>query len=155
MGRLVALEDRQATPPSFEPLIDNVATAELLNLGIQLTPVTLCMGVGKFGQGTSHDRLVRGRLHSYGLLQQAIEKLSPRAGFATVKAERKLIQIVVQVSQAYRTLVGSYQPALQQREHQMHPRQKFGRGLLVLLQHRHLVSVPFHLQTGISFPLGN
>jgi len=32
MGRLVTLEDRQATPLSFEPLIDNVAAAELLKI---------------------------------------------------------------------------------------------------------------------------
>ena len=32
MGRLVKLEERLATPPSFEPLIDNVAAAELLKI---------------------------------------------------------------------------------------------------------------------------
>src|SRR2546426_5318731 len=122
------------------------------NLGIQLTPVTLQVGVTGLSPSASHDRLVRGRFHSYGLLQQPIEKLSPRAGFATVKAERKLIQIVVQVLQADRTLVGSDQPALQQRDHQMHPGQEFGCRLLAPLQHRHSVSVSFHLQTGVSFP---
>src|SRR2546422_3119773 len=122
------------------------------NLGIQLTPVTLQVGVTGLSPSASHDRLVRGRFHSYGLLQQPIEKLSPRAGFATVKAERKLIQIEVQVLQADRTLVGSDQPALQQRDHQMHPGQEFGCRLLAPLQHRHSVSVSFHLQTGVSFP---
>src|SRR5215469_1707083 len=34
----------------------------------------------------------------------------------------------------------------------MHPRQEFDRRLLVLLQYSHFVSVPSHLQTGISFP---
>src|SRR5436309_15664988 len=106
--------------------------------------LALYVGVAGCSPSASHDRLVRGRFHSYGLLQQAIEKLSPRAGFATVKAERKLIQIIVQVLQADRTLVGSDQPALQQRDHQMHPGQELGCRPLAPLQHRHRVRVyPF------------
>src|SRR2546428_14069231 len=34
----------------------------------------------------------------------------------------------------------------------MHPGQEFGCRLLAPLQHRHSVSVSFHLQTGVSFP---
>jgi hypothetical protein len=59
------------------------------------------------------DHLPAGhRFGDHGLLNEAVEQLAPALRSSPVKAERELVQLVVQVFPAYRALVSSQQPSL-------------------------------------------
>jgi len=57
------------------------------------------------------------------LLSQAIEELAARVGLAAVEAENELVEVVVEVLVGNGSLVGAQQPALEQGDHAMNPRQ--------------------------------
>src|SRR5215831_13817791 len=61
------------------------------------------------------------RLDRHGLLHEAEEKLTGAFRSSTVKSERELIQIVVQMLLANRAPVGFHQPLFKNREHSMDP----------------------------------
>ena len=54
--------------------------------------------------------LIRERIDGNSLLRQAKEELAPTLGTATVEPKSKLIQIIVQILMADRSLVSSDQP---------------------------------------------
>src|SRR5215813_12122749 len=60
-----------------------------------------------------HDPITGNRINGHGLLHQTIEKLASALRPATIEAERKLIQIVVQVLGTDRPLVGAQQPSFE------------------------------------------
>src|SRR5712691_9991909 len=64
------------------------------------------------------------RLHLDRLLGQPIEQLAPRGRLAPVEPESEFVGIVVQVLVTNRALVGSQQPALEQRDYPMNPWEK-------------------------------
>jgi hypothetical protein len=54
-----------------------------------------------------NDPVVSHGINSHGLLREAKEELAPTLGSPAIEAERELIQIVVEVLVADRSLVGS------------------------------------------------
>jgi hypothetical protein len=66
--------------------------------------------------------MVPARLHR--LFDQAEEKLSAVPGFPSIEPEGEFVQVVLQVLVADGTLVGSEEPAFQQRGHAMYSREK-------------------------------
>ena len=79
---------------------------------------------------------VRCRLHGHGLLSESKEQLPAVPGSPTVEAERKLVQVEVQMRGSHGALMGTEQPPLEQGDHAVHPRQKFGREFVLSSQKR-------------------
>ena len=63
-------------------------------------------------------------LDTHRLLDEPVEEFPAMPRPATVEAERELIEVVVEMRRAHRTLVRSQEPALEQRHDQMDPRQQ-------------------------------
>src|SRR3974390_574631 len=73
----------------------------------------------------------RYRVDTHGLLHEAEKQLAPTLGSSPIKAERELIQIVVQVLVADGSLMSSHQPSFEQGNHTVNARHQL-RGSLVL-----------------------
>ena len=56
--------------------------------------------------------------------------MSNPSGAAAVEPEGKLLEVAAEVFEAHRSLVGTENPTLEQREDQMNPRQNLGGGLI-------------------------
>jgi hypothetical protein len=80
--------------------------------------------------GATNDLLVGERVDSYGILQKAPEQQASMTRTATVETEGELIQVVVDVVEAGRTLMSPEQPAFEKGDHQMDTRQKLCGSLL-------------------------
>ena len=57
------------------------------------------------------------RLDCYGLLHEAKKELAPAFGSPPVESERELIQVVIEMLVADRSLVGSRQPPFEEADH--------------------------------------
>src|SRR5712691_8829995 len=104
------------------------------------------------GLAAADQPLVGCRLHRDRLFQEALEELASGSGSSAVEVERELVEVVLQMRETDGALVSAEQPALEQRRHQVHSGQKFGRRAFAPLQHRDLVLIPFRLQPRIAFP---
>ncbi len=62
-----------------------------------------------------------------GLLHESVEEQPTRGGCSSVEAEGVLVEVIVEVPVADRTLVGSEEPSLEQGGDAMHPRQRRGK----------------------------
>jgi hypothetical protein len=58
-----------------------------------------------------------------GLFYQSIEQHPPRSRAAAIESEHELVEVVVDMPRVHCTVVGSEQPALQQRGDSANPRQ--------------------------------
>src|ERR1017187_8074222 len=83
--------------------------------GIYLTPpdATGC-GLTKAANGMG--------AYLHGLLSQSIEQFAVGFGGAAIESKSELVQVIVQMLQSNRTLVGAKQPSFQQRDHTMDAR---------------------------------
>ena len=63
------------------------------------------------------------------LFDQAKEKFAPALRFSPIESECEFVEVVHQMRVADRALVGSEQPAFQQRNDSMHAGQQFARVL--------------------------
>jgi hypothetical protein len=100
----------------------------------------------------SADHLAIGRWRDFdGLLQQAVKQFAARSGSASVKTERELVQVIIQVGGLHGSLMRAQQPALEERGHAMHSRQEPARCVLVLLPEQDCLLVPI-AQLFESFP---
>ena len=61
------------------------------------------------------------RIGGHSLLRQTKEELASTLGSPAIEAERELVQIVVEVLVADRSLVGSNQPPFEQGDHTVNP----------------------------------
>ena len=68
-----------------------------------------------------NDPVVSHGIDGHGLLREAKEELAPTLGLPAIDPERELIQIVVEVLMADRSLVGSNQPPFEQGDHTVNP----------------------------------
>ena len=93
-----------------------------------------------------NDPVVGHRIDSHSLLREAKEELAPTLGPPPIEAERELIQIIVEVLMADRSLVGSNQPPFEQGDHTVNPWHQLRWSLLFPFEHRDLVLVTFALQ---------
>src|ERR1039458_4504108 len=90
-------------------------------------------GLTRCSLGTFDHGLVRNGIDSDCLLRQAVEELPSIAGPTTVEPKREFVEVVFQVLMAYRSLMSSQDPALQQRCDSVLPRHQFRRGVLLTL----------------------
>ncbi len=74
------------------------------------------------------------------------------AGSTAVESEGEFPQVAVEVLEADRSLVGAEDPALEQREHQMNPRQHLRGRLVELRDHRYDVLITRVAKAGIAVP---
>ena len=86
-------------------------------------PNILWLGSRGLSVPVGDDRSIRRWVHGDCLLHKAVEEFSPAALVAPVEAEHKLVEVVVQMLVANRALVRAQQPALEQRDRLVHPRQ--------------------------------
>ena len=82
-----------------------------------------------FGQAGSNDRGVSGGFYGDSLLDEPKKQLAAAAGSAAVEAEGELVEIIIQVFETDRPLMGAQQPALEQRDNPMDPWKRIGRRL--------------------------
>ena len=68
-----------------------------------------------------NDPVVGHRIDGHSLLRKAKEELAATLGSPAIEAERELVQIVVEVLVADRSLVGSNQPRFEQGDHTVNP----------------------------------
>ena len=73
-------------------------------------------------------------IDGHSLLRQTKKELASALGSPPIEPERELIQIVVQVLMADRSLVGSHQPPLEQGDHQVNPWHQLRRIFLLPLR---------------------
>ena len=78
--------------------------------------------------------------------------MSNPACAAAVEPEGKLLEVAVEMFEAHRPLMGAEDPSLEQREDQMNPRQRLGRGLIELRHHRDDVAIAGLAELGIAAP---
>jgi hypothetical protein len=84
-----------------------------------------------------------------GMLGEPIEEFTSGCGGSAVKPEGELVEIVLQMLIAYRTLMGAQQPAFQQRDHPVNTWQKMlACGLLAL--NKPFVLITLHLAISIE-----
>ncbi len=76
--------------------------------------------------GPAHNLLVGKRFDSNGVLEQAPEEQTTMARTPAIEAESELVQVVIDVVEARRTLMRSEQPALEQGDDQMNAWQELG-----------------------------
>ncbi len=74
------------------------------------------------------------------------------AGSTAVESEGEFRQVAVEVLEADGSLVGAEDPALEQREHQMNPRQHLCGRLIEPRDHRHDVLIPLVAKAGMAVP---
>src|SRR3990172_605283 len=86
------------------------------------TPPTICSGRASV-EFRPQIALADG-LDLHRVLQYPPEEQPPRMRGATVEAEGKLVKVVVKMARGHGALVGAQQPALQQRDNQVHLRQQ-------------------------------
>jgi hypothetical protein len=79
------------------------------------------------------------------LLREAKEEQAPTLGSPAIEAERELIEIVVEVLMADRSLVGSNQLPLEQGDHTVNPWHQVRQSFLFPFEQRDLVLVAFAL----------
>jgi len=89
----------------------------------------LCFAL-KFVGARTDDSLIRDGIDGNSLLRQAKEELTPTPGAATVEPNSELIQIVIQILMADRSLVSSDQPTFKQGDHSVNARQQLRRSFL-------------------------
>src|ERR1019366_2010829 len=97
---------------------------QILNLGYPLdsgTPYILW-----FGWGSSNEGGVSGWFYGDSLLDEAKKQLAATAGSAAVETERELVEIIIQVFETDCPLMGTQQPALEQRDDPLDPWQRIG-----------------------------
>jgi len=90
------------------------------------------------------------RRQMHRLIHKAVEQQPSRTGGAAIESERKFVQIVIQMTWLYRTLVSPQQPTFQQRGHAIGDRQE-----IVLQSQRRandFMGVTQILQTVVTFP---
>ena len=76
----------------------------------------------------------------YRLLAEAVEQQSTRSGFSSIKTKNKFVQIIVQVSRSWRTLMSSLQPTLQQGNDSVSQRQQILTNISRLTNNRMLIT---------------
>src|ERR1017187_2267850 len=115
------------------------------SLGLPVLAPTGC-GLTRCSLGTFDQGLVRNGIDSDCLLRQAVEELPSIAGPTTVEPKREFVEVVFQVLMAYRSLMSSQDPALQQRCDSVYPRHQFRRGVLLTFQEGYVMRVarPFN-----------
>src|SRR3989337_3886961 len=86
------------------------------------TPPTICSGRASV-EFRPQIALADG-LDLHRVLQYPPEEEPPRMRGATVEAEGELVKVVVKWPRGHGSLVGAQQPALQQRDNQVHLRQQ-------------------------------
>src|SRR5215510_15382241 len=85
-----------------------------------------------------------------GLLEKSEEEQATMPGTASVEAEGELVEVVVEVVDSHRALVGTQQPALKQRGHTMDCGHRDMGRLLHRLEGDHLVPVACRDQTSVA-----
>jgi len=80
-----------------------------------------------------NDPVVSHRIDGHSLLREAKEELAPTLGSSAIEAERELIQIIVKVLMADRSLVSSNQPPFEQGDHTVNPWHQLRWSLLLSL----------------------
>ena len=98
------------------------------------------------------DHLVRLRRCPQGLFDKAEEQLAAVSRFAAIEAESEFIQVILQMLVADTALVGSEEPAFQERDHSVHARQQSGSLLGVFASASNLVIVACFLKPGVADP---
>ena len=95
-------------------------------LGIHIAQVApTCCGVSST-PATLNQLLVGDRLEGHGLLHETKEELAAVPGPTAVEAERELVEVGVQMRPTHPTVMGPKQPALEQRDHPVDPREQLG-----------------------------
>src|ERR1019366_4026179 len=111
--RFSALVGRVARSRGFR----NSLEGYLLDSGI---PYRLWFG---FGLDSGVKNPVQGNgLDGYGLLHEAGKELAPAVGSPPVESELELIQVVIEMLVADRSLVGSHQPPFEEADHAVNSR---------------------------------
>jgi len=107
---------------------------------------------GDGGFRSFDKRFVGRRLDGDGLFQKAVEQLAPTARIAPIKSERELVEIGIQMFDTHASLVGSKQPAFEQRDYAMNSRHQFRCGFAVPLQVCDLVPIFLAFQGQVTQP---
>ena len=95
-------------------------------LGIHIAQVTpRCCGVSST-PATLNQLLVGDRLKGHGLLHETKEELAAVPGPTAVEAERELVEVGVQMRPTHPPVMGPKQPALEQRDDPVDPREQLG-----------------------------
>lgn len=86
----------------------SAASSKKSKWGMQLVqPSTICCGMASYDHLTWHGGAI------YCLLHQTVEKQTTSSGCASVKPERKLIEIIIKMRRTDRTLMDSKPPSIQ------------------------------------------
>ena len=107
-----------------------------------------------FGLATGRvdNPLVRGGINRHGLLHEPEEKSTPTLGSPPVEAKGELVQVVIKVLLADRSLVGAQQPPLEEGDYAIDPRQQLRGSLLLAFEDRDLVVITAAFQGEVSRP---
>ena len=100
-----------------------------------------------FGLGCGVKNQVQGNgLHCDRLLREAEKQLAAAFGSPPVESERELVQVVIEMLVANRSLVGSQQPPFEEGDNSVHSRHRLRWSLLLTPQECDVVLVALALQ---------
>ncbi len=99
------------------------------------------------------DELAVGnRINCRGVLEEPVEQETTRSRTPSVETERVFIQVIVEMLPAHSPLVGSKQPALQQRSHPVDTWHQLVRWFVMLAQNGDLMRVALCLDAVVGRP---
>ena len=102
--------------------------------------------------GSADEAAIGNRVNGGGLLHETVEELSSALGLPTVEPEREFVEVVIEMVVADGTLVGSQEPALEQRGNAVDPRHGLVSWVIGVFHSGDLMKVTQCFDPGVASP---